>query len=54
VTTTTISGEQVAYAEDDGWFTYGWFHDGVVSMANGPDEGDTRDFVEAYLEAAHQ
>ncbi len=53
-TTETISGEKVAYAEADGVHAYLWFHDSVITGAAGPDEGDVRAFVEAYLEAAHQ
>ena len=54
MTTVTIAGEKVAYAEFDGSHNYFWFHDGVETGAFGTDEGDVRDFVEAYLEAAHQ
>ena len=54
VTTVTIAGEQVAYAEAEGAYMYFRFHDGVETGAFGPDEGDTRAFVEAYLETANQ
>lgn len=68
VTTETIAGEEVMVAEggDDwlgtegmyNWFggdhSFAWFHDNVVTGVTGPDEGDARAFVEAYLEAAQE
>ena len=54
VTTETIAGEKVVYDVGDDVHSFSWFHDGVMTTASGTDEGDTRDFVEAYLEAAHE
>jgi hypothetical protein len=54
VSTKTIGPEKVAHGTLRGDTIYGWFHDGVVTTAQGDDAADTLRFVEAYLVEAHK
>jgi hypothetical protein len=53
VSTKTIGQEKVAHGTLQGDTYYAWFHDGVVTIAQGDDAADTLRFVEAYLAEAH-
>lgn len=51
----TIHSESVAVAEaTSGAAGYAWCHDGVLTELAGPNGADVRDFVDAYLQAAHE
>jgi hypothetical protein len=55
VTTKTIHSESVAVGEwASGGAGYGWCHNGVLTVVNGPNSSDVRDYVDAYLQAAHE
>lgn len=55
VTMKTIQSERVAVAEAaSGAAVYGWCHDGVPTVVAGPNGAEVRDYVDAYLQAAHE
>jgi hypothetical protein len=51
----TIHSERVAVAEAaSGAAGYGWCHNGVLTELAGPNGAEVRDYVDAYLQAAHE
>ncbi len=53
VTQQTIHTEPVTFAKAGSIVTYCWFHGGAVTVVTGENAHEIRDFVEAYLQAAH-
>lgn len=55
VTAETIHAEKVSIARDSSTITYGWYHDGTMTVVTGDNasEVQVRNFVEAYLKVAH-
>ena len=49
----TIHGEKVMVAKSPSEAVYGWYHNNVMTTVSGDNSSDVRDFVEAYLRAAH-
>ena len=50
MTTLSIDGESVAVATDpDDSVTFVWYHEGIMSRADGDDEDAVRALVEAYI-----
>ena len=49
----TIHTEPVTIARQGSNVVYCWFHGGAVTVVTGDNGHDIRDFVEAYLQAAH-
>lgn len=55
VTMKTIHSERVAVAEaPSGGAAYAWCHNGVLTELAGPNGAEVRDYVDAYLHAAHE
>lgn len=55
VTMKTIHSERVAVAgAASGAAGYAWCHNGVLTQVAGPNGADVRDYVDAYLQAAHE
>ena len=51
----TIHSERVAVGEAaSGAAVYAWCHNGVLTDVGGPNGADVRDYVDAYLQAAHE
>lgn len=50
---TTIHGEKVAIAKMGSQKVYAWYHNGTITAVNGTSGSDVRDYVDAYLQAAH-
>ena len=53
VTTETIHTERVTIAKQGSTVVYCWFHAGALTVVTGDNGHDIRDYVEAYLQAAH-
>lgn len=53
LTKETIHSEPVTVARQGTSVTYAWFHGGAVTAVMGDNGPEIRDYVEAYLEAAH-
>jgi hypothetical protein len=54
VTQETIQTEIVATSTKGSEELYAWYHHGTTTLVSGEDPSAVRDFVEAYLQAAHK